>query len=537
MERMTIEQEKARFAVDFEYWCEKCVTISDKLTGAMIPFRLNRPQRRLLAVLEAQRLAGRPIRVLLLKARQWGGSTLVQIYIAWFQLVLFSGRHSVIIGHKRNSSSNIKAMLRHVVEHYPAQYLDNADEPMRLIGDRDAQDVQEITQRDCKVILTSSFSPDAARGYNLSYAHLSEVAFWADNKRVDPSDLVRSVTGTIPLAADTIVVIESTANGNNSFFYNEWQRATAGKSVYTPFFVGWQDIDIYQMACPDDFEPDEYGQQLLEQGLRREQVYWLACKEREMGDRTKRMAEFPTTPEEAFSATTHTVFSDEEQKTILSHVAQPVMRQGVLSVWQHPQHGVRYVAMLTMGNDIGEEKSATIVSLWRTAEGDVPQLVAQLADTMPLDAMADKVLPLCTGYNRATLIVAKNSITGKVQERGKEDFVLQQNLVNYKNLYRNRNTGERYIDMDRERYSLMFYELIFAERNGMVIDHDGDTCQAVSEIVLHTNQKIYVSHNSDFNLVLNRAQLLYVWREMNAMKKHTFTESEIALLTSPDKLL
>ena len=76
MERMTIEQEKARFAVDFEYWCEKCVTISDKLTGAMIPFRLNRPQQRLLAVLEAQRLAGRPIRVLLLKHNRKKGVAL-----------------------------------------------------------------------------------------------------------------------------------------------------------------------------------------------------------------------------------------------------------------------------------------------------------------------------------------------------------------------------------------------------------------------------------------------------------------------------
>lgn len=526
-ERLTIEQEKERFAVDFEYWCKKCVTISDKMTGAMIPFVLNEPQRRLLAVLEGQRLAGKPIRVLLLKARQWGGSTLVQIYIAWFQIVLFRGRNSVIIGHKRNSSSNIKAMLRHVVEHYPACYLDDVDEPMQLVGDRDAQDVQLITQRDCKVILTSSFSPDAARGYNLSFAHLSEVAFWADNKNVDPGDLVRSVTGSIPLAANTIVVLESTANGNNSFFYNEWQRAVAGKSVYTPFFVGWQDIDLYQMPCPADFEPDEYGQTLLDRGLSLEQVYWCHCKETEMGDRIRRMAEFPTTPDEAFSATTHAVFTDEEKSLIMSNVSQPAMQRGTLQVWQHARPGEKYMAMLTLGNDIGEEKSPTVLSLWSIVEKNKPRLVAQLAETMSLDTMASVVLPLCEDYNRALLIVAKDMMSGKVFDIGKEEFVLQQDLTGYKNLYRNRKNGQRFIVMDRERYSLMFYELIFAERNGMIIDHDGEACRAVSDIVLHTNQKFYVSHNSDFNLVLNRAQLLYVWRELNAMKMHTFTREEI----------
>lgn len=63
--------------IDFQTWCETCCTIKDKLTGRDIPFKLNAPQRRVLAILEADRLAGRPIRLIMLKARQWGGSTLI----------------------------------------------------------------------------------------------------------------------------------------------------------------------------------------------------------------------------------------------------------------------------------------------------------------------------------------------------------------------------------------------------------------------------------------------------------------------------
>ena len=86
-----LEQERRRIEEDFEFWCARCVTIKDKLSGRNVPFILNRPQRRLLGVMEEQRMAGKPVRVILLKARQWGGSTLVQMYLAWMQLVRHKG--------------------------------------------------------------------------------------------------------------------------------------------------------------------------------------------------------------------------------------------------------------------------------------------------------------------------------------------------------------------------------------------------------------------------------------------------------------
>ena len=80
--------ETQRMATDFEYWAARCVKIKDKLSGKLVPFRLNRPQRRVLSMLEEQRRGGRPIRMIMLKARQWGGSTLMQMYMAWIQMIL-----------------------------------------------------------------------------------------------------------------------------------------------------------------------------------------------------------------------------------------------------------------------------------------------------------------------------------------------------------------------------------------------------------------------------------------------------------------
>lgn len=72
---------RLRARYDFEFWAASCVSIHDKLHGGYIPFVLNRPQRRVLAVIEEDRLACRPLRLILLKARQWGGSALYYLLI------------------------------------------------------------------------------------------------------------------------------------------------------------------------------------------------------------------------------------------------------------------------------------------------------------------------------------------------------------------------------------------------------------------------------------------------------------------------
>ena len=70
-----IEFCKIRMEYDFEYWAYTCIRIKDKASGKDVPFRLNFAQRaRLLPALENQRRADQPIRIILLKARQWGGN-------------------------------------------------------------------------------------------------------------------------------------------------------------------------------------------------------------------------------------------------------------------------------------------------------------------------------------------------------------------------------------------------------------------------------------------------------------------------------
>lgn len=63
-----------RLDYDFEYWAATAIKIQDKESKQPIKFKLNSPQRKLLLEMETMRLDGVPIRAILLKARQWGGS-------------------------------------------------------------------------------------------------------------------------------------------------------------------------------------------------------------------------------------------------------------------------------------------------------------------------------------------------------------------------------------------------------------------------------------------------------------------------------
>ena len=115
---------KIRAKHDFCFCAYAFYKIKNKEGGKNIPFKLTYPQRYLLGVLEEMRLQGEPIRIILLKARQWGGSTLVQLYISWIQLFWKEGWYSVIVAQDASTSRKIKAMYSKMLEVFPPWLID-----------------------------------------------------------------------------------------------------------------------------------------------------------------------------------------------------------------------------------------------------------------------------------------------------------------------------------------------------------------------------------------------------------------------------
>lgn len=296
------------YSEDFERWARECVLITDKRSGRPVPFRLNAPQRRVLGVMEEMRLAGEPIRLIMLKARQWGGSTLVQMYMAWMQLVRRKGWNSLICAHVKDASAQIRGMYSQLLRDYPEGMKTGQPKDWAFVPYEKSQSVCWIPARETQVAIATSLSPNTVRGSNFAMAHLSEVAFWADGDEAMASEIVRTVSGSVAREPDTLVVMESTANGTGNYFHREWQRAVAGKSDKRAVFVPWHEIEIYRRALSDgeraavEASLDDYERALLAEGVELERVAWYHEKRREYPTHEAMMAEFPSTPEEAFAS-------------------------------------------------------------------------------------------------------------------------------------------------------------------------------------------------------------------------------------------
>ena len=536
----TLEKDRHRIRYDFEYWCWRCVKITDKMSGLMIPFVLNRPQRKLLKVMEEQRLNDEPIRIILLKARQWGGSTLVQVYIAWLQLVVYKGKNSIIVGHKRNSSFAIKQMFRNIIGNYPKELLDDGEEKITLSNVRDSKDIQEIDGRDCSICLTSSYSPDSARGLNLSFAHLSEVAFWNSNRNIDPNDLIRTVTGTIPLSPATVIVMESTANGTNSFFFNEWSRAKEGASAFLPVFVAWHEIDIYSKPLDEGFdldECDEYEQSLWDKGCTLEQIYWYHEKRKEFSEHNLMKAEFPSDDKEAFENSMEFVFSQHEQELITDNIVQPLeVNEDGLMMWRKPcprvekterrkssplnfpvvRHKDTHLCVLTIGSD-SDERYPSVLSVWELKQGDkLPCLAAQWVGVKPLNILAVMAVNLATRYNNALLAIENNDNFANENTRQQGVFVKNEVFAKYQNLYYDRKKGS-ILEIDRKVYSLMFYELILGARNALYLELDETAARTIAKMIVLPNGRYYADESTRQQYLVNRAEALYIMRQLELM--------------------
>lgn len=313
------------YSHNFTAWCRDCVTITDRLSGAPVPFILNTPQRRVLRTLEHQRLQGRPIRLIMLKARQWGGSTLIQTYMAWMQLIHHQGWNSIICAHVKDAAANIRGMYSRLLANYP----DAAKDPdlrtqYRFLPYEKSASICHIPARQCTLTLATAQSPDSVRGQAAMMAHLSEVAFWEQGDPERASRLVRSITSTIPLAPDTIIALESTADGTDNYFHHEWQRATHNQSDKTPIFVPWHEIDTHTLPLTTKQTQqltrhlDTYEQQLLAQGIDIQKIAWYHNKRTEYPTHRQMMAEYPSTPHEAFVASATHYFSDPQINSLTS---------------------------------------------------------------------------------------------------------------------------------------------------------------------------------------------------------------------------
>lgn len=236
--------------------------IVDKEEGTVIPFFLNYAQRILLAKQEEMRLARKPIRIVMPKARQFGGSTETQLYMKWMQDFRHKRWNSAIMAHQTAASIRIRAMYDLALEHQPGwsvgfkgRHLKSA--PFKgSTADFIVKTNADEQVRDSITTVASYENYDASRSANLKMAHLSEVAYWKETEQKKPEGVLSTLNGTVGNKRDTIIIMESSGRVVGDFFYNMYQEAKDPNipSAWEPLFIPFFFIELYREELDNEWE-------------------------------------------------------------------------------------------------------------------------------------------------------------------------------------------------------------------------------------------------------------------------------------------
>lgn len=493
---------RIRCRYDFAFWAAVFVYIKRKGGGEDVLFRLSRPQRRFVKRLERLRKAGKPIRIVLLKARQWGGSTVSQLYMAWLQLVHKVGLNSLIIAHQGAGSDEIKDMFDRMIKAYPVEMLHklgeayDANEP-KLVGVGKSGSIYRVPQRNCKIKIGTAERPDSCRGGDYNLVHLSEVGLWKATEGKKPEDIVRSACSGVLYRPYTMIVYESTANGTGNFFQREYDMASKGKSQFEAMFVSWFDIEIYSTPVDDILsfaaslydnrnndnvassreESGKYLWWLWEKGATLEAIHWYILERAKYNEHASMASEYPSDDIEAFVHSGTMVFDKykveafkkyckeprfvgdvyadaDEGKNALKNLRFVEDRQGVLWIWEKPEIDEdekvtnRYLTVVDVGGRSSKADWSVIVVFDRLfmAEGGRPAVVAQWYGHCDIDLLAWKAAQIAAFYDNSLLVIESNTLETHDKERDvdgdQSQFILNQIKGVYPNLYARKQSEE-----------------------------------------------------------------------------------------------
>lgn len=467
-----------RIKYDFEFWAYSFIKIKPKLTeesmrsgyvGKDIPFKLNRGQRKLLREIYTDWLNGTPIRIVLLKARQWGGSTLVQIIMDWFQLVQHRQWNSVICAHVEAAAKIVRGMYTNALRKYPSILIDGANGKVEMLPYEGSQKTRWIKERECRISVGSSEKPEGLRSEDLNMAHFSEVGLFRATDGKKPEDLIQSIVSGIPYVRDTLIVYESTAKGVGNFFHREWLRAEKHESTFKPVFVAWFEIEAYS-AEVDDYEAfvqslDAKEQRMFECGATLEHISWYRKKRKEYSDEWRFVSEFPSWAEEAFQSTGHRYFDLSDVNKLRKTCCEPSLvgdivaegmhgekalqnikfiprQDGHFKIWSPPDDikmsGNRYVVVVDVNRGTSKGADNGIICVfdryWQK-EGGVPEVVAEWSGHIIMRHFVWVSVQVAKLYQNAFLVVESNTPDSMESGDSELESVFDEIATYYDNLY------------------------------------------------------------------------------------------------------
>jgi len=290
------------------------------------------------------------IRIVILKARQWGGSTLVAGFMMWLNTIIHRRGNALVICDEDQRTQHMFIRYQTMYDNLP-KWLQPATKyvskkRLRYQGPHPVDKVETVSE----AYTETAKKLQVGRGDTYQGLHKSETAFWGKHA----ADAQGGLDQAVPDVWGTMVFNESTAFGAGGAFYDDCEMAVVnGAMCFIPWFMieeydlgrddprwrhpslkendqlAWDDAwarEAYDELCaPDEIEL------IHEFGLRPGQIAWrrhrMATKTR--GDPDLFRQEYPHTIESAFVESGTPVFANGVLNTWMKRNAKEP-RQGAL---------------------------------------------------------------------------------------------------------------------------------------------------------------------------------------------------------------
>lgn len=431
-------------SINTKKYIEKYIKIRNK-EGKIINFKLNSPQQKLYDIIKEQKQAKKPVRVIILKARQMGFSTLTES-ILFKETVTKFNRRTGIITHLASATSNLFNMSKLMLDNLPEELKPSVkrSNAQELIFDNG-----EGTGLKSKIKCMTAGTSGVGRSDTFDNLHLSELAFWE-------GDVTATLTGlfqSVPNLPDTMIIIESTANGYEKF-KELWDQAVNGESDYIPLFVAWFELPEYSMPYSGFTLTKEEEELKALYNLTNNQLEWRrwCIRNNCQNDIEQFKQEYPSCPEEAFISTGKCIFDKEAIIKRLRYVPKPIKqgyfvyneekakmnimtdikwvndKRGCIKIYKVPNvpHDTKYgIGGDTAGDTIGDEFSSDVI------DAKSLEQVATLTMQTDEDLYAKQMYCLGMYYKWALIGVETNYSTypqKKLEELGYPNFYVRETV-------------------------------------------------------------------------------------------------------------
>jgi hypothetical protein len=294
-EQLEVAEEAFR---DFTDFCKKYLVIED-IEGNHTPLIPNRPQRRFInTIMEQWRRTGR-IRVIIAKARKMGFSTIITAFIFWrlYTQACMTETGELTFGNIGDKGIGAIAGTHHedtnevLVEMFKLFHNNLPEKMQPTVEFSNATGMGYTNLNAAYKVRAASNAQKVGRGPTVQMIHVSEIAH-IDNAGELPKSLFSAVGEVI----NSMIFLESTANGMDTFHYREYTKAEKKEPgcKYVAFFAAWWEDDRYIEEPPDDFIlTDEELDEKRRYNLTDAQMCWRRSKLATMdGSEKQRLAQF-----------------------------------------------------------------------------------------------------------------------------------------------------------------------------------------------------------------------------------------------------